>query len=323
MSAALRALDAGDVARAEVVRSFLARYAGQGESARTIRSSLTCVARLFPDLRADAATFPWELLADPAMFDEVQERVVARYGSATAAKHMVAVRGLLQQLARHDLAERASVILTIEGAQAIRGQSTPTPGITTGELGLLLLAVRAHPNRPRGVRDVALFALIAATGCRRAEVCRLTWRDIDWERERLTFSRVKGGRARSVPIHCEALRHLAAWRSEHGGRSGPVFCAVRKNGALVPEQAISAHQVWKLFRSYVDAAGIPGDLTPHSLRVWFVTSLLEQGEDVLTVTRAVGHASPNTTAGYDRRGDDSVRRAIAGLELPESDDERI
>lgn len=320
MTVPLRILDGHDAERADAVRSYLGRFSGSSESTRTMRTSLECVARLFPDIGADAATFPWELLADPATFDLVQQRVAESYGSATAVKHMTAVRGVLRHFARHDLADRPSVIVAIEGSPSITVQSRPTPAITTDELRQLLHATRQHPNAARAARDAALFSILAATGCRRAEIRQLSWSDLDRARGYLTFRRTKGGGARTVPVHPEAGRYLDAWREFSGGGSGPLFCAVRKNGVLVVDQAITSHQVWKLLRGYAATAGIADDVTPHSLRVWFVTSLLEHGTDLLTVTRAVGHANPNTTGRYDRRGDEAVRSAIALLEIPRPDD---
>lgn len=59
--------------------------------------------------------------------------------------------------------------------------------------------------------------------------------------------------------------------------------------------------IWRRIRSLAARAGV-APFTPHDLRRTFCSNALAAGCDLVTVQRAMGHSSPRTTAGYDRRG---------------------
>ncbi|MCV5688813.1 site-specific integrase, partial [Escherichia coli] len=53
---------------------------------------------------------------------------------------------------------------------------------------------------------------------------------------------------------------------------------------------------------------------PHDLRRTFASSMLDNGEDIVTVKDAMGHSSIATTQKYDRRGDERLKRASQRLD---------
>jgi len=48
----------------------------------------------------------------------------------------------------------------------------------------------------------------------------------------------------------------------------------------------------------------------------FAGNLLDNGNDLVTVQKLMGHASPTTTANYDRRGEEVRRKASKTLHVP-------
>jgi integrase len=57
-------------------------------------------------------------------------------------------------------------------------------------------------------------------------------------------------------------------------------------------------------------------VTPHDMRRFVVTRLLEGGHDLLLVSRLVGHSDPAVTKLYDRRPAEACRAAVRTLPLP-------
>ena len=84
---------------------------------------------------------------------------------------------------------------------------------------------------PAGVRDWAMLAVLAYSGCRVGELVRLRVRDFKTSGEhRILNVTGKGGKERTTPLHLEAVERLAAWLAVPGIRddpAGPLFPAAR------------------------------------------------------------------------------------------------
>ena len=68
---------------------------------------------------------------------------------------------------------------------------------------------------------------------------------------------------------------------------------------------------WRVMRSAAVRAGLPGHVTPHTLRHSFATHLLEGGADLRVVQELLGHASITTTQRYTHITGERIRQVYA------------
>lgn len=165
------------------------------------------------------------------------------------------------------------------------------------------------------IRDYALLTLLASAGIRSIEVTGLDVSSLVPGEGRIDLTITKGGRPREAWLHPSALKAIEAWLQVRGQEPGALFTPLSRTGRpLVHHGPLSYHQVWRILRQRAEQARL-GVVTPHDLRRFFITTLLEKGYDLVLVCRIAGHVRPETTAGYDRRPAAAQRDAIESLSL--------
>jgi len=167
---------------------------------------------------------------------------------------------------------------------------------------------------PAGVRDAMIFTLAWNTGMRRSEIVGLRVNDIAqahgkwWE----ALVRGKGDKERKVPISGETVRRLREWLALRGRWDGPLFCAVNKGGHIA-QKGLTDEALAKMLKKRILQAGLSKSATWHDFRRTFASNLFDNGADIVTIQNMMGHASPATTSGYDRRDGRAKERAIEKL----------
>lgn len=149
-------------------------------------------------------------------------------------------------------------------------------------------------------RAMILLALLA--GLRVSEIAQVRGQHFDLE-ARLLWVKGKGRRLRSIPLH-PVLFELACSMPATG-----LWFPMRGH----PDQPMLGKSVSDVIGRTMRRADVPG--TPHSLRHWFGTSLLDDGHDLRTVQELLRHKSIQTTQIYTRVSTDRQRGAIVGLSL--------
>lgn len=145
-------------------------------------------------------------------------------------------------------------------------------------------------------RDRAIALLMLLGGLRAGEVRALRLANVDVGLRRVRVIG-KGGRERTVPVDRAFFTELAAYlRAERPSSCDTAECFVvlrgPTSGAPLTEAGLR-----KIFRTHRSRAGTPR-VRPHRLRHTYGTELAAAGVDLLVLRDLMGHASPETTAGY-------------------------
>lgn len=157
-----------------------------------------------------------------------------------------------------------------------------------------------------GLRDRSILELLYAAGLRVSELVALDFNSIDWGRAEARIWG-KGNKERIVVLGQPALASLKAYIEQarpqlaSGKSSGALF--IHRRGGRLSDRTVRA-----LVSEYAQRAGIPRDVSPHTLRHTFATHLLDGGADLRVVQELLGHANLATTQIYTHVSQQQARR---------------
>ena len=232
--------------------------------------------------------------------------------TATVNTYLSALKGVAKEAWMLRLMDVES-FQHIRAVRNLRGSRLPRGRALPGEEIRKLFAVCDADRSSLGPRDAAMLAVILGCGLRRSEAVGLDLRDVVTQ-DRALRVLGKGNKERLAYMPAGTWERLHMWidqvRSEH---PGPLFTRIRRFDTLTIDR-LTDQAVYHILQVRQRQAGI-GKCAPHDLRRTFATAMLDNGEDLITVKDAMGHASVTTTQQYDRRGEARLRSARDRLDL--------
>lgn len=167
--------------------------------------------------------------------------------------------------------------------------------LSRGEAGRLHQALDDHRGRGSGRQQAEIIRLLLLTGCRKGEIVRLRWAEVDGDMLRLSDS--KNG-PRSVFLNTRAQAILV--RQPRTG-SAYVF------PSLVDSSRPRSIEL-SLWRKVGRQAGLE-DVRLHDLRHSFASHAVMQGVPLPVVSRLLGHSDPRMTFRYAHVSDQETEAA--------------
>jgi integrase len=137
-----------------------------------------------------------------------------------------------------------------------------------------------------------------------AELAYLSWDDIDWDSQSILIRSAKKGGAlqRTIAIHVELRSYFEIWKKEDVKNQHDYIIYWK-------DQPVKSFK--KAFAAAKRRAGITRRLRPYDFRHKAVTSMLENGGDLKSVSMIAGHADTHiTTKVYQHLSQKLVRETI-------------
>ena len=197
-------------------------------------------------------------------------------------------------------------------------RSKLTRFLSAGEIERLHRALdRLVEERPSRMAQADIVRLLLLTGCRKGEIQKLKWSEVD--EDALRLERAKTG-PRTVWLSDPARAILA-----RQPRNGGAYVFPSPADPSRPRNSDNM-RTWELAR---EEAGIE-DVRVHDLRHTVASQAVARGVALSTVARMLGHADPRMTLRYAHVRDPEVEAAaerigtvieaaMAGAEMPDAD----
>ncbi|MHC4726279.1 MAG: site-specific tyrosine recombinase XerD [Planctomycetota bacterium] len=161
------------------------------------------------------------------------------------------------------------------------------------------------PEEPYYFRDKAMLELLYATGVRASEIAGLKTTDFNFN---IGYLRClgKGNRERVVPIGKVAIaaiqEYLTNLRPSLVKPFSGDYLLLSRTG-----RPMSRIEIWRLVKKYAVRAGMPRNLTVHTLRHCFATHMLAGGADLRSIQEMLGHVDIATTQIYTHVDQERLR----------------
>jgi integrase/recombinase XerD len=149
-------------------------------------------------------------------------------------------------------------------------------------------------------RNHAILVLLYRAGLRCAELCSLTWRNLQ-ERDQAGQISVygKGNKTRHVLIDVDTWHEVLNLRRPGAGLDDFVFQSRQaRSRAHKADRRLDESTVFRIVQAAAARAGVTGHVSPHWMRHAHATHSLENGAPITLVKETLGHSSIETTAKY-------------------------
>ena len=178
---------------------------------------------------------------------------------------------------------------------------------TTEEKKQLIKAVTERKG-DAAERDLVIIKLFLGTGIRLSELTGLDINDIKLDEKRIII-KAKGGKIETRFVNTKLRRILKTYlrkRRDIITDSQAVFLSNRGT-------RITTRQIDRRFTHWLKWSGINRKLTVHSMRHYFATNLYKRTNNLILVSKALGHRHISTTQIYTHLFDHELEDAIEDM----------
>jgi integrase/recombinase XerD len=205
----------------------------------------------------------------------------------------------LKDTSTHDHARAIKTLLRFWHVEGYKSElvTFPMPRLEKKRLPVLTVEQLQTIIKACNIRDRAIVLLMADSGLRRAEVCRLNWPDVDMQTGLVRVRMGKGKKDRSAVIGAKCRRALLSYRRTMLDRGGALFQT--RTGARMTGAALLL-----MFRRLSKRTGT--HVTAHALRRTFAILAIRAGMNPLHLQALGGWADMKMVQHYTQMVDDDL-----------------
>jgi site-specific recombinase XerD len=213
--------------------------------------------------------------------------------------YLIALRSFLKYLSKNDIETLAP-----EKIELAKTSMRELDLISRSDFEKLMTPeIITKQNEEEILKEQAILELLYSTGLRVSELCALN-SDCNIDQEEMSI-RGKGEKIRIVFISEKSRSSVKKYLSfrEEKFRNGESKILSEALFLTKAGERIHPRAVQRLLKKRSKLAGISKNVTPHTIRHYFATDLLQNGADIRSVQMLLGHASINTTQVYTNLSD--------------------
>lgn len=284
---------------------------GHGFAPSTVRAHLRTIARFLDQLQVDESADPFKTLT--AHDIEVFLKSLGQQHSRASLQHEVAhIRGFLH-FGELTGGLRPGLDWHLDTPRVFRLEKLPRAWPWPGVCAFLDTIDR---TTVMGLRDYAIFFLIATYGLRACDILALTLDNFRWRQGELHVAQRKTGYPLVLPLTDAAGE--AVWHYLRDGRpqSSWRHLFLRVRAPIIPLKSTAINDA---FDACYQRSGLTLPNTGvHCLRHSYALHLLRQGTPLKTIGDVLGHRSTESTCVYLRLDVEELRQVALGLPSPAS-----
>lgn len=243
--------------------------------------------------------------------EDIRKFLAARAGAGISPRTLALIQSALRQYYGYLLEEGAITHNPMGGIEAPRlGRRLPKI-LTLEDVEALFAAIDTYPP-PQGQRLRALMEILYAAGLRVSELVGLPLGALSRHQPLLRVIG-KGNKERIVPMTPAAVAAIQDYMDVREAFLPKGHLAAQK--FMFPGTGKSGHLTRQMFHLMLKdlggVAGIPAArLSPHVIRHAFATHLLNNGADLRSVQKMLGHSDISTTEIYTHVMEDRLRSLV-------------
>ena len=222
---------------------------------------------------------------------------------ATQKYHLIALRNFLKYL--------QSINVDVISSDKVELGKSKRPSVeflTESELEKIL----SQPDRTTltGVRDYAVLSMLYSSGLRVSELAGLNKTTVNLESMKFTV-RGKGSKDRLIFINERTKNAILDYYNRREDNLEPVFIQHSNYASVTRDgdyRRLTPRSIQRMVKKYASLAGVKKNVTPHTLRHSYATTLLNNGADIRNVQTLLGHSDISTTQIYTHVTDQGLEK---------------